>query len=203
MSSIINSSRFEVWTWEVDQSSHLTKLRITETQLLICLSKEDDPKRKTVLNNHMNNFHVHQKFIWSLEGHHPFQNIIGHFDWNPNFGSTSEEHDSFIFHDFEVGSSALKILRCILHLLCWTNFHNPKINTCDNAKHYRSLWTKCIERQKSPTSSAHNFFIKTQNDAKFRSKLSALKISTTLMLKVVSFEAFIIQTEGLEVGPFW
>ena len=23
------------------------------------------------------------------------------------------------------------------------------------------------------------------------------------MLKVLSFEAFIIQTEGLEVGPFW
>ena len=30
LSSIIHSSRFEVWPWEVDQSSHLTNLRSTE-----------------------------------------------------------------------------------------------------------------------------------------------------------------------------
>ena len=41
--------------------------------------------------------------------------------------------------------SEFEILRCILKLLYWTKFHNPKINTCDNTKHYRSLWTKVIE----------------------------------------------------------
>ena len=169
----------------------------------MCLSREDDPKRKNVLKNHMNNFHVHQKFIWSLEGHHPFQNIIGHLDWNPNFGSTSQGPNSFIFYDFEVRQSALESLRCIIQMLCWTKFHNPKINTCDNTKHYRSLWTKTIECEKSPTSSAHNFLIKNPNDARFKSKLIFLKICTTFMLKVLSFEACIIETEGLEVGPFF
>ena len=169
----------------------------------MCWSNGDDPKSKNVLKDNVNNFHVHQKFIWSLEGHLPFQDIIGHFDWNPNFGSTSQEHNSFIFYDFEVGSNALEILRCILQILFWTKFHNLKVNTCDNAKHYRSLWTKCIERQKSPTSSAHNVFIKNPNDAKFKSILIVLKRSKTFMLEVFSFEACIIKTEGLEVGSFW
>ena len=146
----------------------------------------------------MNNFHVHQKLIWSLEGHHPFQDIIGHFDWNPNFGSTSQGHNSFIFYDFGVIPSALEILRCLLQFLCWTKFHNPKINTCDNTKHYRSLWTKVIEMWKSPTSSAHNFLIKNPNDAKFKSKLIFLKICITLTLKVFSFETCIMKTEGFD-----
>ena len=98
-------------------------------------------------------------------------------------------------------SSALEILRCILQFLCCTNHQNPKRSTCDNAKHYRSLWTKCIERQKSPTSSAHNSFIKNSNDAKRKSILIVLKRSTTLMLESFSFEAFIIKTEGLEHWP--
>ena len=169
----------------------------------MCLSNEDYPKRNSVIKNHMNNIRVNQKSIWNLEGHHSFQNIIGHFDWNPNFGSTSQGHNSFICYDFEVGSNALENERCLPEMLCWTKFQNLKRNTCDNAKHYRSLWTKCIERQKSPTSSAHNFFIKNPNDAKFKSKLLSLKISTTLMFKVLSFEAWIIETKGLEVGPFW
>ena len=148
VSTIIHSSRFEVWPWEVDQPSHLTKLRITEIQLLMCLPNEYCPKIKNVLKNHINNFHVHKKFNWNLEGHHSFQNIIGHFDWNPNFGSTSQGHNSFIFYDFEVGSNALEILRCLLKMLCWTKFQNLKGNTCDNARHYRSFWVKCIKRQK-------------------------------------------------------
>ena len=110
----------------------------------------------------MNNFHVHQKLVWSLEGHHLFQDIMGHFDWNPNCGSTSQRHNSFIFYDFEVGSNELERLRRLLQMLCWIKFQNLKGNTCDNARHYRSFWTKCIERQKSPTSSAHNSFIKIQ-----------------------------------------
>ena len=167
------------------------------------LSNGDDPKRKTVLKNHMNNFHVHQKLIWSLEDHHPFQNIIGHFDWNPNFGSTSQGPNSFIFYDFEVGSNELEILRCLLKMLCWTKFQNLKGNTCDNARHYRSLWTKCIERQKSPTSSAHNVLIKIPNDANFKSILIALKRSTTFMLEVFPFEAWIIKIEGLAVVSIW
>jgi hypothetical protein len=64
--SIIHSSRLEVWPWKVDQSSHLTKLKITEIQLLMCLSNEDDPKRKTFLKNDMNKFHVHKKSILDL-----------------------------------------------------------------------------------------------------------------------------------------
>ena len=55
----------------------------------------------------MNNFYVHQKSIWNLEAHHSFQNIIGHFDWNPNFESTSQEHNAFIFYDFEVEPNEL------------------------------------------------------------------------------------------------
>ena len=161
----------------------------------------DDPKRNNVLKNHMNNFYVHQKLIWSLEGHLPFQYIIGHFDWNPNFRSTSQGHNSFIFYDFEVGENALEILRCLLQMLCWTKFQNLKGNTCDNARHYRSFWIKCIERQKSPTSSAHNSFIKNPNDAKFKSIFIVLKISTTLMLEVFSFGACIIKIEGLELCP--
>ena len=50
-----------------------------------------------------------------------------------------------IFYDLDVRPSELEILRCILQMLIWTKFHNPKINTCDNTKHYRSLWTKAIE----------------------------------------------------------
>ena len=148
----------------------------------MCWSNGDDPKRKNVLKNHMNNFHVHQKLIWSLEGHHPFQDIIGHFDWNPNFGSTSQGHNSFIFYDFEVGSNELESLRCLLQILCWTKFQNRKGNTCDNARHYRSFLTKGIKSQKSPTSSAHNSFIKNPNDAKFKSILIVLKRYTMLML---------------------
>ena len=148
VSSIIHSSRFEVWTWEVDQSSHLTKLRSTETQRLMCLSNENDPKRKYFLTNHMNNFHVHKKSIWNLEGHHSFQKIIGHFDWNPNFRLTSQGPNSFIFHDFEVGSNALEILRCLIQILCLTKFQNLKGNTCDNARHYRSFWVKGIKSKK-------------------------------------------------------
>ena len=164
----------------------------------MCWSNGDDPKRKNVLTNHMNNFHVHQKLIWSLEGHHPFQDIIGHFDWNPNFRSTSQEHNSFIFYDFEVGTNALEILLCLLQMLCWEKFQNLKRNTCDNAKHYRSLWTKSIEMWKSPTSSAHKFLIIYPNDAKVKSKLIVLKIYTTFMLKILSFGASIIEIEGLE-----
>jgi hypothetical protein len=41
------------------------------------------------------------------------------------------------------------------------------------------------------------------NDAKFESKLIVLKRSTTLMLVAFPFEAFIIETEGLEVACFW
>ena len=167
----------------------------------MCLSNKDDPKSKTILKNHMNNFHVHKKSILILEGHHSSQNIIGHFDWNPNFGSTSQGHNSFIFYDFEVGLNALESLRCLFQILCLTKFQNHKGNTCDNARHYRSLWTKCIERQKSPTSSAHNAFIKNPNDAKFKSKLIVLKISTTFMFKILSFRACIIETEGLEHWP--
>ena len=131
----------------------------------MCWSNGDDSKRKYVLKDNMNNFNVHQNLIWSLEDHLPFQDIIGHFDWNPNFGSTSQEHNSFIFYDFEVGSNALERLLCLPQMLCWTKFQNLKINTCDNAKHYRSFRAKCIEMEKSPTSSAHNFFIKNPNDA--------------------------------------
>ena len=126
------------------------------------------------------------------------QNIIGHFDWNPNFGSTSQGPNSFIFCYFEVGPNALESLRCLLHLIGWTNFHNPKRNTCDNVKHYRSLCTKGIEMWKSPTSSAHNFLIINLNDAKCEAKLILLKLSTTLMLEVFPFEACIMETEGLE-----
>ena len=86
-------------------------------------------------------------------------------------------------------------------MLCWTKFHNRKINTCDNTKHYRSLWTKVIEMWKSPTSSAHNFLIKNPNDAKFKSILIFLEISTTFVLEVFPFEACIIKTEGLENWP--
>ena len=121
---------------------------------MICLSNEDDPNRNNSLKNHINNFCVHKKSIWNLEGHHSFQNIIGHFDWNPNFGSTSQEHNSFIFYDFEVRLNELEILLCLLKIICWEKLQNLKINTCDNAKHYRSLWTKCIERKKSPTSTS-------------------------------------------------
>ena len=141
--------------------------------------------------------------IWNLEGHHSFQNIIGHFDWNPNFGPTSQGPNSFIFYDFEVRPSELKILRCLLKFLCWTKFHNPKINTCDNTKHYRSLWTKAIESWKSPTSSAHNFLIKHPNDSKYTFKFIILKGFTTLRLEIFLSEACIIETEGLEVGHFW
>ena len=148
----------------------------------MCWSNGDDPKRINVPKDNMNNFHVHQKFIWSLEGHLPFQDIIGHFDWNPNFGSTSQGHNSFIFYDFEVGSNELERLRCLIQMLCWKKFQNIKSNTCDNARHYRSFWTKCIERQKSPTSSAHNSFIKNPNDAKYKSILIFLKRYTILML---------------------
>jgi hypothetical protein len=88
-------------------------------------------------------------------------------------------------------------------MLCWTKFHNPKRNTCDNTKHYRSLWTKTIEFEKCPTSSAHNFLIKNPNDETFKSKLIILKIPTTFMLGVFSFEACIIETEGLEEACFW
>ena len=63
------------------------------------------------------------------------------------------------------------------------------------------FWAKCIEMEKSPTSSAHNSFIKNPNDAKFRSIFIFLRRSTTLMLEVVSFEVFIIETEGLEHWP--
>ena len=139
--------------------------------------------------------------MWSLENHLPFQYIIGYFDWNPIFGSTSQGHNAFIFYDLEVGSNALEILICIIQILCWTKFQNLKGNTCDNARHYRSFLTKCIKRQKSPTSSAHNSFIKNPNDAKFKSILSVLKRSTTLILEVFSFEACIIKTEGLEHWP--
>ena len=153
----------------------------------MCWSNGDDPKRNNVIKYNMNNFHVHQKLIWIMEGHLPFQDIIGHFDWNPNFGSTSQGHNSFIFYDFEVGSNELERLWCLMQMLCWTKFQNLKGNTCDNAKHYRSLWTKCIEMWKSPTSSAHNFFIKNPNDAKCKFNFIVLKISTTLMLEVFSF----------------
>ena len=160
----------------------------------MCWSNGDGSKSKHVLKDNMNNVHVPPKLIWSLEDHLPFQYIIGHFDWNPNFGSTSQGHNSFIFYDFEVGSNELESLRCLLQMLCWAKLQNLKRNTCDNAKHYRSLWTKCIEMWKSPTSSAHNFFIKNPNDANFKSILIALKRSTTSMLKIVSFGAFIIET---------
>jgi hypothetical protein len=86
-------------------------------------------------------------------------------------------------------------------MLVLAKFQNLKRNTCDNAKHYRSLWTKCIERQKSPTSSAHNVFIKNPNDEKFKSILSVLKRSITLMLEIFPFEACTIKTGGLEHWP--
>ena len=169
----------------------------------MCRSNGDGSKIKNVLKDNMNKFHVHQNLIWSLENHLPFQYIIGHFDWNPNFGSTSQGHNSFIFYDFEVGSNELEILRCLLQMLCWTKFQNLKENTCDNVRHYRSFWVKGIKSQKSPTSSAHNVFIKNPNDAKYRSILIGLKRYTTLMLEVFPFEACITKIEGLEVGPFW
>ena len=142
----------------------------------------------------MNNFHVHQKLIWIMEGHLPFIDIIGHFDWNPNCGSTSQGHNSFIFYDFEVWSNALESLRCLIQMLCWTKFQNLKGNTCENARHYRSFWAKCIKSQKSPTSSAHNSSIKNPNDGKFKSILIVLKRSTTLVLEVFPLEACIIKT---------
>ena len=108
---------------------------------------------------------------------------------------------SLIFHDFEVGSNALEILRCLIQMLCWIKFQNLKGNTCDNARHYRSFCVKGIKSQKSPTSSAHNSFIKNPNYAKFKSILIFLKISTTFMLEVFPFEACIIKTEGLESWP--
>ena len=74
----------------------------------MCWSNGDDPKINNVLKDNMNNVHVHQKFIWNLEGYHSFQNIIGHFDRNPNFGSSSQGPNSLIFNYFEVGPSALK-----------------------------------------------------------------------------------------------
>jgi hypothetical protein len=88
-------------------------------------------------------------------------------------------------------------------MLCWKKFHNPKRNTCDNTKYYRSLWTKTIEFEKCPTSSAHNFLIKNSNYAKFKSKLIIFKISTTLMLEIFPFETCIIETKGLEVDHYW
>ena len=57
--------------------------------------------------------------------------------------------------------------------------------------------------EKSPTSSAHNVLIKNPNDAKFKSKFIFLKLYTTLMFEVLSFEACIIETEGLEDAWFW
>ena len=99
--------------------------------------------------------------------------------------------------------NALERLRCLIQILCWKKYHNPKINTFDNTKHYRSLWTKTIEFEKCPTSSAHNFLMKTTNDAKLKYKFIILKISTTLMVEVFPFEACTIETEGLEVGHFW
>ena len=97
---------------------------------------------------------------------------------------------------------SLEILRCLLQILCWTKFHNPKINTCDNTKHYRSLWTKTIESWKSPTSSAHNFLIKNPNDAKCKSKLIILKISTTLMLEVFHLRLASLKQKGLKLVLF-
>ena len=73
-----------------------------------------------------------------MEAHHSFQNIIGHFDRNPNFGSSSQGPNSLIFNYFEVGPSALQNLRCLLQMLCWTKIHIPKRNTCNNTKHYDS-----------------------------------------------------------------
>ena len=169
----------------------------------MCWSNGDNPKSKHVLKNNMNNFHVHQKLIWILEGHLPFQYIIGHFDWNPNFWSTSQGPNFLNFYDFEVRLNELEILLCLIQMLCWTKFQNLKGNTCDNARDYRSFWVKCIKRQNSPTSSAHNFFIKTPNDANFKSILIVLKIYTTLMLEVFPFGVCIIKLEGLEVGSFW
>ena len=58
-----------------------------------------------------------------------------------------------------------------------------------------------LKGKKSPTSSAHNSFIKTPNDAKFESIFIVLKRYTTFMLEVFSFEVFIIKTEGLEHWP--
>ena len=48
-----------------------------------------------------------------------------------------------------------------------------------------------VEKLRSPTSTAHNFLKKNPNDAKFISKFIVLKRSTTFMLEVFSFEAFL------------
>ena len=136
-----------------------------------------------------------------MEDGFPFQYIICHFYWNPNFRSTSQGYNSFIFFDFEMGSNSLESLRCLLQMLYWTKFQNLKGNTCDNARHYRSFLAKGIKSQKSPTSSAHNSFIKNTNYAKCKSIFIVSKRSTTLMLEVFPFGACIIKTEGLESWP--
>ena len=151
----------------------------------------------------MNNFHVHQKLLCSLEGHLSFQYIIGHFAWKPTFASISQGYNSFIFYYFEVRSNELEILRCLIQMLCWTKFQNLKGNTFDNARHYRSFWAKCIKRQKSPTSSSHNFFIKNPNDAKFKSILIVLKRYKTLILEVFHLKFASSKQRGLNIGQIW
>ena len=98
-----------------------------------------------------------------------------------------------------MGSNELESLRCLLQLLCWTKFHNPKRNTCDNTKHYRSLWTKTIEFENCPTLCAHNFLIKTPNDERFKSKFIILNRYTKSMLGKNPFGVCKIMKIGFEV----
>ena len=57
---------------------------------------------------------------------------------------------------------------------------------------------KSLNLKKYLTSNTHNVVIENPNDAKFESKLITVKGSTTVMLKVFPFEAFIMKTEGFD-----
>ena len=62
---------------------------------------------------------------------------------------------------------------------------------------------KSLNLKKYPTSNAHNFVIENPNDENFESKFITVKRYTTFVLKVFSFEACIMETEGLEEACFW
>ena len=150
----------------------------------------------------MNKFHVHKKLIWSLYSHHPFQNTIGHFDWNTNFGSTSQGPNFINFHDFEVRPNALESLRCLIQMLCWKKFHNLKRNTCDNTKRYRSLSTKTIEFWKFPTSSPSISMMQASNGKVSNIKVVYLFRMINLDIHFASFRFFMRKLWALKVELF-
>lgn len=60
------------------------------------------------------------------------------------------------------------------------------------------LGPSSLNLKKYQTSNAHNFVIENPNDTNFGSRFTILKIYTTFMLEIVSFEACIMKTEGLD-----